>query len=99
MAREWDFAATLEADELVTMLITKYDQGIEELGQAQFAALLQDVLQDMDASLAEKPITIVRDVKLLNGLHLRKVVKLANTCTWLTAIECCFLYTWVIVFW
>lgn len=68
------FAATPEANELVTKLITKYGQGTEELGQAQFAALLQDVLQDMAESLAAKPITIKRDVKLLNGSHLRKVV-------------------------
>lgn len=69
-------AATPEADDLVTKLISKYGQGTEELGQAQFAALLQDVLQDMAESLAEKPITIKRDVKLLNGSHLRKVVNL-----------------------
>lgn len=66
--------ATPEAEDLVTKLIAKYGQGTEELGQAQFAALLQDVLQDMAGSLAEKPITIVRDVKLLNGSHLRKVL-------------------------
>ncbi|XP_024358334.1 uncharacterized protein [Physcomitrium patens] len=67
-------AATTEAEELVTKLINKYGQGTEELGQAQFAALLQDVLQDMAESLAEKPITIVRDVKMLNGSHLRKML-------------------------
>jgi len=80
------FAATPEADELVTKLVAKYGQGTEELGQAQFAALLQDVLQDMAGSLSEKPITIVRDVKLLNGSHLRKVVSLTNSCIWFTAI-------------
>jgi hypothetical protein len=68
------FAATPEADALVSKLIAKYGQGTEELGQAQFAALLQDVLQEMAESLAENPITIKRDVKLLNGSHLRKVV-------------------------
>ncbi|KAG0574347.1 hypothetical protein KC19_VG255700 [Ceratodon purpureus] len=67
-------AATPEADALVTKLITKYGQGTEELGQAQFAALLQDVLQEMAESLAKKPITIKRDVKLLNGSHLRKAL-------------------------
>lgn len=74
------FAATTEAEELVTKLIKKYGQGTEELGQAQFAALLQDVLQDMAESLAEKPITIVRDVKMLNGSHLRKVGFCDHSC-------------------
>lgn len=70
---EWHGAATPEANDLVTKLVEKFGQGEEELGQAQFAALLQEVLQDMADILSESPITVVRDAKLLNGSHLRKV--------------------------
>lgn len=70
---EWHGAATPEANDLVTKLVEKFGQGEEELGQAQFAALLQEVLQDMADILSENPITVVRDAKLLNGSHLRKV--------------------------
>jgi hypothetical protein len=66
-------AATPEADELLTKLLTKYGQGSEELGQAQFASLLQEVLQDMADSLTQHPITVVRDARLLDGSHLLKV--------------------------
>jgi len=54
--------------------VEKFGKGEEELGQAQFAALLQEVLQDMADILSENPITVVRDAKLLNGSHLRKVL-------------------------
>jgi Ca2+-binding EF-hand superfamily protein len=67
-------AATPEADELLTKLLTKYGQGSEELGQAQFASLLQEVLQDMADSLTQHPITVVRDARLLDGSHLLKVL-------------------------
>lgn len=67
-------AATPEADELLTKLLTKYGQGSEELGQAQFASLLQEVLQDMADSLTQNPITVVRDARLLDGSHLFKVL-------------------------
>lgn len=72
---EWHGAATPEANDLVTKLVEKFGKGEEELGQAQFAALLQEVLQDMADILSENPITVVRDAKLLNGSHLRKVCK------------------------
>ena len=95
MGIDWDlypvaFAASPEADELVTRLTTKYGEGTEELGQAQFAALLQDILQDMAESLAQKPITIERDAKLLNGSHLRKVVILGPLLLHTLYIYCCF---------
>lgn len=80
----WDLvsaclAAKPEADELITKLLAKYaEDGQQELGQAQFAALLQTVLQDLAESLEKQPIIIVRDVKVLNGSHLRKVWDFLN---------------------
>ncbi|MCL7042738.1 hypothetical protein MKW94_000031 [Papaver nudicaule] len=47
-------------------------EGDEELGQAQFAELLQLVLQDLADALAEKPIVIIQNVKIINGSKLRK---------------------------
>ncbi|CAM6085202.1 unnamed protein product [Calypogeia fissa] len=68
-------AASQNADDLITKLLEKYaGAGSQELGQAQFAALLQTVLQDLAESLAKQPILIVRDVKVLNGSHLRKML-------------------------
>lgn len=68
-------AAQPEADELITKLLAKYaEDGQQELGQAQFAALLQTVLQDLAESLEKQPIFIIRDVKILNGSHLRKML-------------------------
>lgn len=48
--------------------------GKEELGQAQFAQLLQHVLQELADSLAKKPVVVVlRSIKLANGSKLGKV--------------------------
>ncbi|RZC48971.1 hypothetical protein C5167_017396 [Papaver somniferum] len=47
-------------------------EGDEELGQAQFAELLQLVLQELADALAEKPIVIIQNVKIINGSKLRK---------------------------
>ncbi|XP_047968274.1 uncharacterized protein LOC125212215 [Salvia hispanica] len=49
--------------------------GKEELGQAQFAQLLQHVLQELADSLAKKPVVVVlRSIKLANGSKLRKLL-------------------------
>eukprot|EP00850_Spirogloea_muscicola_P007308 SM000036S13352 [mRNA] locus=s36:780591:782791:- [translate_table: standard] len=66
--------ATPEADELIDGVIQKYGHGEGELGQAEFAKLLQDTLTDMASSLAERPIVMAHDVKVLNGARLRKVL-------------------------
>ncbi|BBN19673.1 hypothetical protein MPTK1_8g12640 [Marchantia polymorpha subsp. ruderalis] len=69
-------SAKPEADELITKLLQKYSaDGSEELGQAQFAELLQTVLQDLADSLTNQPIIIVRDVRVLNGSKIRKMLE------------------------
>ncbi|CAH2044594.1 unnamed protein product [Thlaspi arvense] len=56
-------------------IIKKHDaDGDEELGQAQFAELLQPVLQEIADVLHEKPITIVQNVEIFTGSRLRKIL-------------------------
>ncbi|CAF1715933.1 hypothetical protein HID58_084424 [Brassica napus] len=56
-------------------IIKKHDaDGDEELGQAQFAELLQPILQEIADVLHEKPITIVQNVEIFNGSKLRKIL-------------------------
>lgn len=43
------------------------------MGQAQFAQLLQPVLQDLADSLAKTPVVIVQPIKVVNGYKLKKV--------------------------
>ena len=52
--------------------------GEEELGQAQFALLLQSVLQDLADALADKRVVLVQKYKIFNGSKLRKVDSLLN---------------------
>lgn len=49
-------------------------EGEEELGQAQFAELLQQVLQDIADALAEKHIVIIQNIKIINGSKLRMLL-------------------------
>lgn len=59
-------------------IIKKHDaDGDEELGQAQFAELLQPVLQEIADVLHEKPITVVQNVEIYTGSRLRKVSSLS----------------------
>ena len=48
-------------------------EGEEELGQAQFAQLLQPVLQELADALTENHVVVVQNVKIINGSQLRKV--------------------------
>lgn len=48
--------------------------GEEELGQAQFAQLLQPVLQELADALAENHVVVIQNVKIINGSQLRKVL-------------------------
>ncbi|GLJ36366.1 hypothetical protein SUGI_0730020 [Cryptomeria japonica] len=62
-----------EADALLTNILKKHGaEGNQELGQAQFAQLLQGILQDIADSLASKPIVIIQEIKIINGSQLRK---------------------------
>lgn len=49
-------------------------EGEEELGQAQFAELLQQVLQDIADALAEKHIIIIQNINIINGSKLRMLL-------------------------
>ncbi|KAK4424730.1 hypothetical protein Salat_1666600 [Sesamum alatum] len=50
-------------------------EGKEELGQAQFAELLQPVLQELADCLAKNPVVVVlQHIKIVNGSKLRKLV-------------------------
>ena len=52
--------------------------GKEELGQGQFAQLLQHVLQELSEVLAEKNVVVIQNIKIINGSKLRKVIHLLN---------------------
>ncbi|XP_058105429.1 uncharacterized protein LOC131248920 isoform X2 [Magnolia sinica] len=64
-----------ESSDLLSGILKKYGaEGEEELGQAQFAQLLQLVLQDLADALAEKHVVVIQDIKIINGSKLRKVL-------------------------
>lgn len=46
----------------------------EQLGQAQFALVLQPILQDLADALAEKNIVIIQNIKIKNGSKLNKLL-------------------------
>lgn len=63
-----------ESNDLLTDILKKHGaEGGELLGQAQFAQLLQPVLQDLADSLAETHITVIQNIKIINGSRLQKV--------------------------
>ncbi|GAB2287423.1 hypothetical protein Dimus_021800 [Dionaea muscipula] len=49
-------------------------EGDEKLGQAQFAQLLQLILQDLADALAENHVIAMQNVKIINGSKLRKLL-------------------------
>ncbi|KAK9218642.1 hypothetical protein WN943_007279 [Citrus x changshan-huyou] len=64
----------LEFPQLNDILKKHGAEGEEELGQAQFAELLQQVLQDIADALAEKHIIIIQNIKIINGSKLRMLL-------------------------
>ncbi|KAK9140097.1 hypothetical protein Scep_009778 [Stephania cephalantha] len=48
--------------------------GAEMLGQAQFAELLQHILQDLANELAADHIVFIRNIRVINGSKLRKLL-------------------------
>ncbi|KAJ0974066.1 hypothetical protein J5N97_016031 [Dioscorea zingiberensis] len=65
-----------ESTNLLSNIIKKHGaEGEEKLGQAQFANLLQTILQDLTDALSEKHVTVVRDVKVINGSKLKKTLE------------------------
>ena len=60
---------------LLNSILEKHGaEGEEELGQGQFALLLQNVLQELAEALAEKHTVLIQNIKIVNGYKLRKVV-------------------------
>ncbi|KAJ8529395.1 hypothetical protein K7X08_036230 [Anisodus acutangulus] len=49
-------------------------EGEDELGQAQFAHLLQPVLQELADVLVENPVVVLQKIKINNGSKLRKIL-------------------------
>jgi len=47
--------------------------GEEKLGQAQFAQLLQSVMQDLEEELSKENVVVIRNIQVLNGSKLRQV--------------------------
>ncbi|GAU11628.1 hypothetical protein TSUD_346200 [Trifolium subterraneum] len=48
--------------------------GEEELGQAQFAQLLQSVLQDLEVELSKKNFVFIQNVQIINGSKIRQLL-------------------------
>jgi hypothetical protein len=44
-----------------------------ELGQSQFAELLQPILQEVADALAKKHFAVIHNIKIVNGSELKKV--------------------------
>nr|GMD42027.1 Trigger factor like [Ipomoea batatas] len=61
-----------EFPQLTEILKKNGAEGEEGLGQAQFANLLQPVLQEVADALAANPIVVVQNIKANNGTKLRK---------------------------
>ncbi|KAG0456155.1 hypothetical protein HPP92_023943 [Vanilla planifolia] len=65
---------SIAGDLLSNILERHRAEGEEQLGQAQFAQLLQSILLDLADALAAKRIVVVQNIKVLNGSKLRKVL-------------------------
>ncbi|KAI5424076.1 uncharacterized protein LOC127132237 [Lathyrus oleraceus] len=48
--------------------------GEEELGQAQFAQLLQFVLQDLEVELSKKNFVFIQNIQIINGSKIRQLL-------------------------
>ncbi|KAL6007289.1 hypothetical protein ACLOJK_032786 [Asimina triloba] len=69
------YSDSIGSSDLLTDILKKHGaEGKEELGQAQFAQLLQLVLQDLADVLAEKHVVFIYDLKITNGSKLRKIL-------------------------
>ncbi|XP_059652753.1 uncharacterized protein LOC132299897 [Cornus florida] len=49
-------------------------EGEEELGQAQFAQLLQPVVQELADALSKKHVVVIQNIRIINGSKLRKLL-------------------------
>ncbi|OAY44237.1 uncharacterized protein LOC110620392 [Manihot esculenta] len=49
-------------------------EGEVELGQLQFAELLQPILQEIAETLAQKPVAVIHNTEIVNGCKIRKLL-------------------------
>ncbi|XP_027352294.1 uncharacterized protein LOC113863080 [Abrus precatorius] len=63
-----------EFPRLNDLLRTHGAHGQEELGQAQFAQLLQSVLQDLEEELSKKNVVFIQNIQIINGSKLRQIL-------------------------
>ena len=70
----WDFAATIEAETVISSILKKHLSGEEvDIGQARFAELLQAILEDLAEALTVNPIAVTLDLNVNNGFQIQKV--------------------------
>lgn len=68
------FVMYTEHSDLFSNILRKHGaEGEQQLGQAQFAQLLQLILQDLADGLAEKPVVVIQNLKVVNGSKIKKV--------------------------
>lgn len=68
------FVMYTEHSDLFSNILRKHGaEGDQQLGQAQFAQLLQLILQDLADGLAEKPVVVIQNLKVVNGSKIKKV--------------------------
>lgn len=72
-----------KSDNLLDDILRKHGaEGDELLGQAQFANLLQAVLQGLADALALKPIVVIQDIKVIYGSKIKQVNLYFSLCVW-----------------
>ncbi|KAK2970766.1 hypothetical protein RJ640_012308 [Escallonia rubra] len=49
-------------------------EGEEELGQAQFAQVLQPVMQEIAEALTAKHVVVIQNIEIINGSKIRKIL-------------------------
>ncbi|KAJ6413810.1 hypothetical protein OIU84_006585 [Salix udensis] len=64
----------LEEFPLLNDILKKHEEEEGELGQSQFAELLQPILQELADALAKKHVAFIHKIKIVNGSEIRKVL-------------------------
>ncbi|XP_038891233.1 uncharacterized protein LOC120080587 [Benincasa hispida] len=60
---------------LLSDILQKHEvESSNELGQAQFAEVLQAVLQELADTLAKKPYVFIQNIKITNGAQIKKLL-------------------------
>lgn len=73
---------------LLSNILQKHEvESNNELGQAQFAEVLQPVLQELADALAKKPYVAIQNIKITNGARIKKVNHSAIPRTYLSMIS------------